>query len=373
VHASAEPASFGPFAPAAPATEPSTVGDALHEIDMWEAEMRRFLAGELPAERWRSFRLIHGSTARGRMACRWSASRSPGRVDFRASSASLGGDRGRSLHGKAHITTRQDVQLYFIALERVPDLMRRLAVAGLTTREACGNSVRNVTACPLTGVLADELFDVQPYAAATYAFLVRNPFCQQMARKFKIAFSSCPEDCAATAIHDIGLLGRIEDAGELRREGLGSPSSGALPSAEGSSPADDRPPARLGFKVLVGGGLGPTPYVARTLEEHVPLDELLPTIKAILQVYADLGNRRSKAKRTPEVCVAKIGIDDFRRRVRRSRARASHGGRSRKRRSSPSPDAAAAAGRAPSRGAVDRVVGRVRLCICRRSARRRAA
>src|SRR2546425_503753 len=149
----------------------------------------------------------------------------------------------------AHLTTRQDVQFHYIRLDRVPQVMRQLADAGLTTREACGNSVRNVTACPLSGFLAEELFNVQPYALATYAFLVRNPFCQQMARKFKIAFSACPEDCAATAIHDIGAVGRV--------------------IAPGSGPAG-REETRYGFKVLVGGGLGSTPFTAQVLSEFVP-------------------------------------------------------------------------------------------------------
>jgi sulfite reductase beta subunit-like hemoprotein len=163
--------------------------------------------------------------------------------------------------------------------------MRLLAEVGLTTREACGNSVRNVTACPLSGFIADEVFDVQPYARATSAFLIRNPFCQQMARKFKIAFSACPEDCAATAIHDIGMLGRIVEEGGRSRHG---------------------------FRVVVGGGLGSTPFTAKVLSDFVPLEELLIVVKAILQVFADHGNRRSKMKARLKFVVHKMGIDAFR-------------------------------------------------------------
>jgi sulfite reductase beta subunit-like hemoprotein len=191
--------------------------------------------------------------------------------------------------GMSHLTTRQDVQFHYIDLDRVPDVLRLLAEVGLTTREACGNSVRNVTACPVTGYIADELFNVQPYALATYAFLVRNPFCQQMARKFKIAFSSCPEDCASTAIHDIGLVGRI-----VEKEG--------------------RPV--FGFKVIVGGGLGSTPFVAQALEEIVPLDSFLLTVKGILQVFSTYGNRRNKMKARLKFVVHRLGIEEFRERVR---------------------------------------------------------
>jgi sulfite reductase (ferredoxin) len=190
--------------------------------------------------------------------------------------------------GSLHLTTRQDAQFYDVPLERVPEVLRAVAAAGLTTREACGNSVRNVTSCPLTGVLADEAFAVRPYAAATWAFLVRNPFCQQMSRKFKIALSACPEDCAATAIHDIGALGRV-----VWRDG--------------------RP--RAGFRLVVGGGLGPTPFTAQVLRDFVEPADLLLTVKAILQVFSEEGNRRQKARARLKFVLQRLGIEAFRARV----------------------------------------------------------
>ena len=255
------------------------------EIANIESEIGRFLDGTLPPERFRSFRLAHGIYGQ----------RQPGvqMIRVKIPTGALTGSQLRLLadlvedfsNGSAHLTTRQDVQFYWVRLERVPDLLRRLAAGGLTTREACGNSVRNVTACPLSGSLSDEAFDVRPYALATWQYLVRNPFCQQMSRKFKIAFSACPEDCAATAIHDIGALGRV-----VFRDGG----------------------AQQGFRVVVGGGLGPTPFVAQVLHDFVAPQDLLPTFKAILVAFAEQGNRRLKSKARLKFVLHRLGIERFR-------------------------------------------------------------
>jgi sulfite reductase (ferredoxin) len=267
---------------------PLLAAEAAQEIDNIEAEIHRFLRGELSPERFRAFRLGHGIYGQ----------RQPGvqMVRVKIPSGVLNGRQLRRLAdvaeefstGISHLTTRQDLQFHYVPLPRVPQLLRLLAEVGLTSREACANSVRNITACPLTGVIAEEAFNVQPYSLAAYAYLVRNPFCQQMARKFKIAFSACPEDCAATAIHDIGLLGRV-----VEEEGR----------------------TRYGFRVVVGGGLGSTPFIAQLLEEFVPLQDLLPTLKGILKVFTDYGNRRNKQKARLKFVVHKMGIARFRQEV----------------------------------------------------------
>ncbi|HEV8201430.1 MAG TPA: nitrite/sulfite reductase [Candidatus Polarisedimenticolia bacterium] len=259
--------------------------DTAAEIDNIEAEIGRFLNGSLPPERFRSFRLAHGIYGQ----------RQPGvhMIRVKIPTGSLRGPQLALLAdlveefstGSAHLTTRQDVQFYYVRLERVPELLRRLASGGLTTREACGNSVRNVTACPVSGALEDEPFDVRPYGLATWQYLARNPFCQQMSRKFKIAFSACPEDCAATAIHDIGALGRVvhKDGGR-----------------------------RAGFRIVVGGGLGPTPFVAQVLRDFVAPEDLLTTVRAVLQVFAEHGHRRLKSKARLKFVVHQLGIERFR-------------------------------------------------------------
>jgi sulfite reductase (ferredoxin) len=259
--------------------------DTAAEIANIEAEIGRFLDGSLPPERFRSFRLAHGIYGQRQPGVQMIRVKIPTGVLSGAQLALLADLVEEYSTGSAHLTTRQDVQFYFVRLERVPDLLRRLAAGGLTTREACGNSVRNVTACALTGALEDEAFDVRPYALATWQFLVRNPFCQQMSRKFKIAFSACPEDCAATAIHDIGVLGRwvYRDGGRVR-----------------------------GFRVVVGGGLGPTPFAAQVLKDFVAPEDLLPTFKAVIQAFADQGNRRLKSKARLKFVIHRLGIERFR-------------------------------------------------------------
>ena len=255
------------------------------EIDGIEQEIVRFRRGEISAERFRAFRLVHGLYGQRQPDVHMVRVKVPAGVLTGRQLEALASASEEFSTGVAHLTTRQDVQFHYVPLERTPDLLRRLGAAGLTTREACGNSVRNVTACPLTGALADEAFDVRPFAEAAYAYLVRSPFCQQMARKFKIAFSSCPEDCAATAIHDIGVLGRIE------------------PGPRGP---------RAGFTILAGGGLGPVPFVAQMVAPFVPAADLLPMVRAILTVFAEHGNRRQRTMSRLKFVVSRIGITRFR-------------------------------------------------------------
>jgi len=263
------------------------------EIDAIAAAIDRFRSGDLPAERFRLFRLAHGIYGQRQPGVHMVRIKIPSGAASARQLAVIADLAERYSTGVAHLTTRQDIQFHFVALERIPDLLRGLAAVGLTTREACGNNVRNVTACPLAGDLADEAFDVRPFALATAAFFVRQAFCQQMARKFKLAFSACPEDCAATAIHDIGVLGRsVRVAGGVRH----------------------------GFKVLVGGGLGAAPFVAQVLDEFVPAADLLPTLKAVLQVFADHGNRRVRTKARLKFVVHRVGIERFRELVAERRA-----------------------------------------------------
>ena len=188
-----------------------------------------------------------------------------------------------------HVTTRQDIQLHFVHIEDTPDLMRRLASAGITTREACGNSVRNVTACPLAGVCRDETFDVAPYARATSAFLLGHEAGQDMGRKFKIAFSGCWENaCGVTGFHDVGCVARVrERAGKRQR----------------------------GFEFYVGGGLGPVPHAAELLDAFVPEAELLPTTEAVCRVFARLGERANRSRARMKFLLKKLGIQEFRRLV----------------------------------------------------------
>lgn len=193
-----------------------------------------------------------------------------------------------------HVTTRQDIQLHYVHIEDTPDLMRRLASVGITTREACGNGVRNLTACPKAGVCHTEAFDTTAYAAALFRFLLGHPDCQDFGRKFKPAFSGCAgEACGLVMMHDFGAIARtsIVDGVEKR-----------------------------GFDLYVGGGLGTTPYQAKLLFENHPVEELLPAVQAIARVFGRLGEKENRNRARIKFLVAKLGIEEFRRLVEEERA-----------------------------------------------------
>ena len=199
--------------------------------------------------------------------------------------------------GVAHVTTRQDFQLHYVHIDDTPALMRRLAAVQVTTREACGNSVRNVTGCPLAGVCREQVFDVTPYAKACSRFLMGHPDTQDFGRKVKIAFSGCEENpCGLVTMHDMGAIAktRLVDGKEQR-----------------------------GFAFYVGGGLGSVPYKAKLFDEFLPEEELLPTMQAISRVFARLGEKRNRARARIKFLIANLGIDQFRKLVLEERQKLS--------------------------------------------------
>jgi len=188
-----------------------------------------------------------------------------------------------------HITTRQDVQLHYVHIEDTPDVMRRLASVGITTREACGNSVRNVTACSLAGVCRCEAFDTTPYAKAMAYHLLGHPDTQDMGRKFKVAFSGCKtSSCGLTNIHDLGFIAKTWQSNGVTHRG---------------------------FEVVVGGGLGAVPYDAKLFEATVPEEEIMPLAQATCRVFARLGEKRNRGRARLKFLIEKIGFDEFRRLV----------------------------------------------------------
>ena len=197
--------------------------------------------------------------------------------------------------GIAHVTTRQDFQLHYVHIDDTPALMRRLAAANITTREACGNSVRNVTACPYAGVCTDEAFDVTPYSQALAKFLLGHPDCQNFGRKFKPAFSGCAQHaCGLTGLHDLGLVAKKRTNETTGRE-------------------------ELGFEMYVGGGLGAVPYQAKLFDEFVPPNELLPLAQAIARVFARHGEKKNRNRARIKFLIQDIGIEKFRELVREER------------------------------------------------------
>src|SRR6187399_180329 len=213
-------------------------------IDL-EKKIRLFREGKIDADKFRSLRLVRGIYGQRQPGVQMIRIKLPlGRINTTQLRriADISDEYGS---GNLHATTRQDIQLHFVSLDRTPELWAKLEKDEITIREACGNTVRNITASPTAGIDPKELFDITPYANEMFRYLLRNPICQEMGRKFKIAFSSSDEDTAFTFIHDLGFLPRIKD-------GL------------------------KGFKVVIGGGLGANPYLAQTAYEFLPADQMIP-------------------------------------------------------------------------------------------------
>lgn len=248
------------------------------EIEVFRRKAESFLAGEIPEDEFRPFRLKHGIYGQRQPGVQMVRCKIPGGLltsrqveQFARIADEFGGGRG-------HLTTRQNIQYHFVPLAGVSGLMHLLADVGLTNREACYNTVRNVTACPWSGIARDEIFDVRPYAQkVAYAFL-RKDLTGNLPRKFKIAFDGCAgQDSIATAINDIGLRAVV-------REG------------------------RRGFRMVIGGGLGPLPTEAQLLEEFVPEERLLNRCEAVIRVFNQYGNRANKNKARMKFILRERGI-----------------------------------------------------------------
>ncbi len=194
----------------------------------------------------------------------------------------------RYADGRGHVTTRQDMQLYHVALADLPVVLQALAEVGLTSRETAGNVIRNVTVDPLAGISPDEVFDVRPYAEQVMRFFLRNPLTQNLPRKVKIAFSGSPADRAMIRVHDIGGFAAVRLTNDRLMEG---------------------------FELYVGGGLGATPTLAQPLEEFTPVKRLLPTLEAVVRVFDRLGDRENKARARLKFLVGVMGIETFRKAV----------------------------------------------------------
>lgn len=234
------------------------------EIETFGQRSEAFLAGEITEDQFRPFRLKHGIYGQRQAGVQMVRCKIPGGLLTGAQVEQLAVVADEFGGGKGHITTRQNIQYHFVPLRNVPALMHRLADVGLTNREACYNTVRNVTVCPWSGIAQDEVFDVRPYAQKlAYAFL-RKDLTSNMPRKFKFAFDGCRgRDCIAGAINDVGLRAVIRDG-------------------------------RRGFRMVVGGGLGPMPREAQLLDEFVPEDRLMNKCEAVVRVFNRHGNRNNK-------------------------------------------------------------------------------
>ena len=264
--------------------EPESWADD-HEIDTFDHFVRRFWKGEITPDEFKRFRLQHGVYGQRQEGVHMIRVKIPWGGLTARQLERLAELTEESPRGVGHITTRQNIQFHFVKPEDLTPTLRRLGEVGLTTREACGNTVRNVAACAHAGVAPDEPFDVTPYADATARFLLRNPMNQNLPRKFKISFSGCADHCGLPPIHDIGAVAVVRGENGTNRQG---------------------------FRLYVGGGLGPSPQVAQLLEDFTPVEDLLVTVAAILRVFDRLGNRDNKYLARLKFVIRNLGMDKFR-------------------------------------------------------------
>ena len=256
------------------------------EIDDFELQVRRFQAGEFDETEFLAYRLKQGVYGQRQPDAQMMRIKIP-----------FGGLKADQLDAlgevsaqfvplnKGHVTTRENIQFHHVKLQDAAEVMRVLGRVGLTTREACGNTVRNVTGCAMAGVCPDETFDVTPYAAAYARYFVRHPYTQALPRKLKTAFSGCARDCAITGIHDVGFIPKMQD---------GHP----------------------GFEIRVGGGTSIMPKIAPTLYDFVPVEDYLKVTEAVIRVFHHTDElRKNKMKARIKFHVARVGIDAFREQV----------------------------------------------------------
>ena len=260
------------------------------EIDHFDNEAKRFRSGDLDAAEFRAFRLRQGVYGQRQPDNQMMRVKVPlGRMtpDQLETLGRIARDYTPLKRG--HITTRENVQYHFLNLDDAAEVMRTLGSTGLGSREACGNTVRNVTSCPLTGVCPEEVFDPSPYAVAYIRNFVRRDFTNNMPRKWKTAFSGCTHDWVMTAIHDIGFHAVIREVDGVERKG---------------------------FRIVVGGGTSIQPLIAQELYDFVPVEDFLKVSEACLRVFNAADElRKNKMKARIKVLVNRIGIDAFREEV----------------------------------------------------------
>ena len=281
------------IAPVVPAAR-DLIDEQRRDIERFERAIAQYLAGEIPEDVFRVMRLNNGIYGQRQGGTNQmvriklpAGSITPEQLDLMAH---LGDTYSR---GWGHITTRQNIQFHYVELTEVPAVMRELAKVGLTSREACGDTVRNVMACHLAGACPHEQLDVTPWAEATFEHFVRNPLGQRLPRTFKVNFSGCSTDCGQAMFNDVGVVAvtRTLDDGTTEQ----------------------------GFRVYIAGGLGATPHPALALEDFTSREDLLPTIEAVLRVFDQTGNRDNKLRARLKWVVDQLGIDEVRRRVQKVR------------------------------------------------------
>lgn len=249
-----------------------------------DRKINAFRSGDIPDEAFRKFRLTRGVYGQRQPGVQMIRIKLPhGRItaDQLIRIADLS---DKYATGNLHATTRQDIQLHFVKLADSPQLWAELEDAGITLKEACGNTVRNVTGSARAGIDPDEPFDITPYAYTIFDYFLRNPICQDMGRKFKISLSSSEKDSAYGYMHDVGLVARLQEG-------------------------------KRGFKVMLGGGLGAQPFPAQTAFEFLEEERVIPFIEGVIRVFDRYGERQKRHKARMKYLLNDIGLEELLRRV----------------------------------------------------------
>ncbi|WP_411766606.1 HEPN domain-containing protein [Winogradskyella sp. A3E31] len=245
-----------------------------------DKKIRLFKEGHVDEERFRSLRLARGVYGQRQQGVQMVRIKLPYGKVLSNQLRRIADVSDEYSRGRLHITTRQDIQIHYVDLDRTPQLWEELERDNVTIREACGNTVRNVTASETAGIDVNEPFDVSPYADALFRFFLRNPICQEMGRKFKVSFSSSDEDTGLSYMHDLGFIAKIKNG-------------------------------ERGFKVLLGGGLGSQPRHADVLYEFLPANKIIPVMEGVLRIFDRHGERKSRAKARLKFLIKNIGLEAF--------------------------------------------------------------
>lgn len=263
---------------------PGKSGKILVENDILELEqkIRSYREGTINEDKFRSLRLARGVYGQRQQGVQMIRIKLPfGKVTAKQL-LRIADISDEYSNGNLHLTTRQDIQIHYVSLDRTPELWAKLEQDDITLREACGNTVRNITASAEAGIDPKEPFDVSPYAQELFKYFLRKPFGQELGRKFKIAFSSNDDDTAYTFMHDLGFIPKVRIVeGKISR----------------------------GFKVLIGGGLGAQPFLAKTAFEFLEEDRIIPFTEALIRVFDRYGERSSRHKARIKYLVSKFGVE----------------------------------------------------------------
>ena len=250
------------------------------DIDEFVQKLEQYERGELSAEAWRKFRLVRGTYGQRQDNVQMMRIKIPQGIVTGEQMRALADASAKYSRGFGHVTTRQNVQFHFVLLKDAEPMMRDLAKTGLTTREACGNSVRNITSCPYAGIAHNEIFDVTPYAETMTRYFLRHPLADKLPRKFKIAFEGCPEDHALVSIHDLGWYARIVNG-------------------------------QRGFRLTIGGGTSIMPVSGYLLYEFLPAEQMLEVAEAIVRVYHRLGDYEHRQRNRMKFLIKALGWETW--------------------------------------------------------------